>query len=80
VTYERKDSVQVGVVAIPLHLAIDWLRTYTSSDRTTTSPYAYPAYDQYELEDNDPSQPRDADFLAPVLLNVTPKIRSYYGL
>jgi hypothetical protein len=80
VTYERKDVVQVGAVAIPLDLAIDWLRMYTSSGQSAASPYAYPAYDQYECGNNDPLRLRDADLLAPVLLNVAPKIRSYYGL
>jgi hypothetical protein len=77
------DPVQVGHVEIPLSTAVDWVRSYTDIEKNTTgtAPYAYPAYDQYQAnEGNDPHRLTDADLLAPVLLNVTPKIRSFYNL
>lgn len=53
---------------------------YTSRDeRFAKSPYAYPAYDDY-CKHNAPDELTDADLLAPVLLNVQVKIRSFYDL
>jgi hypothetical protein len=77
------DPVKVGHVEIPLSTAVDWVRSYTDIEKNTTrsAPYAYPAYDQYQADEgNDPQRLTDADLLAPVLLNVTPKIRSFYNL
>lgn len=77
------DQVKVGHVEIPLREAAGWVRTYTDIKKNTTgsAPYAYPAYDHYQADEgNDPKRLTDADLLAPVLLNVTPKIRSFYDL
>jgi len=74
--------VTVGHVRIPLPIAEKWVCDYTNVEKNTSSddPYAYPAYDQYEQESNNPLQLADADLLAPALLNVPPKIRTYYDL
>jgi hypothetical protein len=73
--------VQIGGVSVPLEKAQRWVREYTSEANTSAShPYAYPAYDQYESGRNNPFALTDADLLAPGLLNVPVKIRSYYGL
>jgi Family of unknown function (DUF6308) len=75
------EVVQVGGVPIPFAKAKDWVTKYTAAENVSAKrPYAYPAYDLYEGGRNDPWHLSDADFLAPVLLNVPMKIRSYYGL
>ncbi len=77
----EKDTIRVGRVSIPLATAQKWIIDYTSPDNVTAAkPYAYPAYDRYERERNDPRQLTDADLLVPALLNVPVKIRSFYGL
>ncbi|MET9317108.1 DUF6308 family protein [Kribbella sp. NPDC003505] len=78
----RGASVEVGKVTIGLDTARRWVREYTDVGRneTTTAPYAYPAYDLYEQDTNDPRRLADADLLAPVLLNVNVSIRTFYGL
>ncbi|GAB3753480.1 hypothetical protein GCM10027599_14670 [Yimella radicis] len=43
-------------------------------------PYAFPACDCYDGGTNEPDRLTDADLLAPGLLNVPVKIRSFYGL
>jgi hypothetical protein len=74
------ETVRVGAVTIPFATAQEWVRTYTTCDTNGPDPYAYPAYDRYQREDNQPHQLTDADLLAPGLLNVPVKIRSFYGL
>ena len=78
----REDSVVVGTVAVPLERAERWVSEYTDADRNTsaTDPYAFPAYDRFQDHDNDPRVITDADLLAPTLLNVPVKIRTFYGL
>jgi hypothetical protein len=57
---------------------------YTDAERNitaaTAAPFAYPAYDNYNVGHNDPTVLSDADLLAPQLLNVKVTLRSYYGL
>lgn len=74
--------IRVGGAEIPLNLATRWVADYTNVDINMTgpAPYAYPAYDRYESASNDHLRITDADLLAPALLNVTPKVRAYYGL
>lgn len=62
--------------------ASQWVAAYTNVDahRVSARPYAYPAYDNYTTVDETPVILTDADLLAPTLLNVTVKIRSYYAL
>lgn len=75
------DDVRIGGVSVPLATAQRWVGEYTSvQNASAANPYAYPAYDRYERERNDPRRLRDADLLAPGLLNVPVKIRSYYDL
>jgi hypothetical protein len=74
------EAVRVGAVTIPFETAQEWVGTYTTRDTTGPQPYAYPAYDRYQRDDNQPHQLTDADLLAPGLLNVPVKIRSFYGL
>ncbi|TDO57495.1 hypothetical protein EV651_111221 [Kribbella sp. VKM Ac-2571] len=75
-------TIQVGKVTIGLQTARDWVREYTDAARNETAadPYAYPAYDQYEQDTNNPRRLTDADLLAPVLLNVSVSIRTFYAL
>jgi hypothetical protein len=78
---ETAEKIRVGKVRIALRTAVDWVRDYTDASNTTRSaPYAYPAYDLYEQENNDPRRLSDADLLAPVLLNVRLSIRAFYSL
>jgi len=51
---------------IPTDLAVRWLREYLDGEKNPMSsePYAYPAYDLVDAEDNDPHRLRDADLLA----------------
>lgn len=76
------ESVRVGQVEVPLDTATGWVREYTDVQRNKSSaaPYAYPAYDCFDGGTEDPDRLTDADLLAPVLLNVEVKVRSYYGL
>jgi hypothetical protein len=81
---EKRPSMQhivVGNVLVPLEQAQQWVCEYTDLQNVSAPhPYAYPAYDTYESEPNDPRRLSDADLLAPGLLNVPVKIRSYYDL
>jgi hypothetical protein len=80
-TSPEADEIRVGRVSIPLATAQRWITDYTSPmNVTAVKPYAYPAYDRYEHDRNDPRQLTDADLLAPGLLNVPVKIRSFYDL
>lgn len=74
--------MQIGKFAVPMDRALTWVAEYTNGDanRVSESPYAYPAYDTYQAGENSPNVLTDADLLAPVLLNVTVKIRSFYAL
>ena len=73
--------LRVGKVIVPLDEARGWVRRYTDpAEISSKKPYAYPAYDKYERDSNDPEKLSDADLLAPGLLNVPIKIRSYYEL
>jgi hypothetical protein len=75
------NDIRIGGVSVPFATAQRWVGEYTSVENSwSTNPYAYPAYDRYEGERNDPRRLTDADLLAPGLLNVPVKIRSYYGL
>lgn len=89
-------SVRVGGVVVPLDTACAWVADYTDAEanRTGKYPYAYPAYDTYQggpgtdgsrssgASTGDASRVvlSDGDLLAPVLLNVPVKIRTFYGL
>lgn len=76
------DVITIGKVPIPFGQAEEWVRTYTAASHNAVAPhpYAYPAYDDYDIEHNDPDRISDADLLAPVLLNVRLSIRAFYGL
>jgi hypothetical protein len=78
----RDDVITIGKVPIPFGQAEEWVRTYTAASRNEVAqhPYAYPAYDDYDLEHNHPDRISDADLLAPVLLNVRLSVRAFYGL
>lgn len=75
-------SLRVGGLTIPFDQAAAWATNYldTTRNRSSVKPYAYPAYDLYNTEHNPPDRITDADLLAPVLLNVSVSIRTYYGL
>lgn len=74
-------EIRIGKIRVPVDTAIAWVAEYTSPERAKGSnPYSYPAYDDFELEHNEPSRLTDADLLAPGLLNVPVKVRSFYGL
>jgi hypothetical protein len=75
------DQIWVGRVTVPLATAAQWVAEYTSPDNISSkNPYAYPAYDSFDAERSDPHRLTDADLLAPALLNVPVKLRSYYAL
>jgi hypothetical protein len=78
----NEESVRVGQVQVSLETATAWVREYTDVERNKTSanPYAYPAYDRFDGGTERPDRLTDADLLAPVLLNVGVKVRSFYGL
>ena len=75
-------TVTVGHVPIPMDTAMGWVLDYTDAARNevATSPYAFPAYDRFDGGSNRPDRLTDADLLAPTLLNVPVKIRSFYAL
>lgn len=59
-----------------------WVLEYTdaSRNRISDSPYAFPAYDGFDGGSDRPDKLTDGDLLAPTLLNVPVKIRSFYAL
>lgn len=75
-------EVRIGRVVIDLDTAKDWLADYTNGEanRTRSNPYSFPAYDDYNPESATSNKVTDADLLAPVLLNVGIKVRSFYAL
>lgn len=73
-------DIRVGGLTIPFSKAEAWVTGYTSCGPTGRTVFAYPAYDCYDAERSEPTQLTDADLLAPGLLNVPVKIRSYYDL
>ena len=77
-----RDVIRVGHVEIATEAAMRWVREYTDTEinRTSRDPYAYPAYDRFNGGSNQPHKLTDADLLAPTLLNVPVKIRSFYAL
>ena len=79
---DTQDTVRIGRVPIPVATAVRWIEEYTdaASNRASERPYAFPAYDRYDGGTADPGTLTDGDLLAPVLLNVQVKIRTYYGL
>lgn len=73
-------EIRVGGVAVPMAVAIDWVRGYTDPQiRTSSRPSAYPAYDTFE-PDADPNLLSDGELIAHALLNVPFKLRAYYAL
>lgn len=58
---------------------MEWVRDYTDADsnRVSGNPYAFPAYDRFCGGSSQPDELSDADLLAPTLLNLPVKIRSY---
>lgn len=77
---ESEKFIRVGVVSIPLARAQGWVRQYTAEDVKAAKPYAYPAYDRFDAEGNDPTRLTDGDLLAPGMLNVPVKIDTFYDL
>lgn len=78
----HQGDVHVGRVTIPLQTAVDWIGVYTDAAKNVASdqPFAFPAYDRYDGGTTVPDHLTDADLLAPGLLNVPVKVRSFYGL
>lgn len=76
------DTIRVGKVRIHRDVAMDWVAQYTdaAANQVSGAPFAFPAYDQYDGGTNQPTKLTDADLLAPTLLNVPVKIRSFYAL
>ncbi|WP_076263688.1 DUF6308 family protein [Intrasporangium flavum] len=75
-------DVRIGRVVITLDTASAWIRDYTNSagNMVSARPFAFPAYDNYDGGTTEPDRLTDGDLLAPGLLNVPVKIRSFYGL
>ena len=71
----RDGTVKIGGASLLRSEAFSAAEKYLSGH----GGYAYPAYDAYDSGSN-PDRVSDADFLAPVLLNVTPSITAYYSL
>ncbi|WP_374510812.1 DUF6308 family protein [Terrabacter sp. Ter38] len=75
-------EIRVGRVVVPVERASAWVRDYTNAAANAVSehPYAFPAYDCFDGDTREPGRLTDGDLLAPGLLNVPVKIRSFYGL
>lgn len=78
----RHLNLGVGGLSVPFDEASAWATDYldATENRSSDKPYAYPAYDGYNAEQDLADQITDADLLAPALLNVTVSIRAFYGL
>jgi hypothetical protein len=70
------DFIQVGTRSVSTEQAFAWAQTYLAD---IDGRWAYPAYDGY-CGGQLPDQLDQADLLAPILLNVPVKLRTYYGL
>jgi hypothetical protein len=72
-------TLHVGDREVTVEQAKAWVSDYTSGDKTRKRPYSFPAYDHYR-GGCDPDRLSDADFLAPMLLNVGMSVRAIYDL
>src|SRR4051812_35637250 len=72
------EKLIVGGLEEDAQVVLDRARKYLAADETT-KPYAYPWYDDYERGTAD-GPLRDADFLAPLLLNAAPDLTAYRTL
>lgn len=68
--------ITVGGREVEPDLARGWVEQYLNGER---GQYGYPSYDGY-VTNNDPNRLCDGDLLAPVLLNVQVKLRSFADL
>jgi hypothetical protein len=70
------EMVRVGGREVAAGIAREWVRAYVNGE---PGQFGYPSYDGYRTND-DPMSLCDGDLLAPVLLNVQMKIRSFADL
>lgn len=72
----------IGGLRVPYEQARDWATDYldAGTNRTSDRPYAYPGYDTYLTDADDPDRVTQADLFAPVLLNVQISVRTFYAL
>lgn len=73
--------IRLGGLEIPWVTALDRLREYTAeANRVSERPYAFPAYDRYGTDRDEPDRLTDGDLMAPGLLNAPVNVRAFYGL
>jgi hypothetical protein len=79
---EQSKHVAIGRITVPFETAAGWIRDYTDEAHNSRAhdPYAFPAYDRYDADHNEPGRLSDGDLLAPILLNVPLSLRAFYGL
>lgn len=75
------DQVTVGTLRVPMPDAIRSVGAYLDEERNRSigRPFAFPAYDRLDTGTG-PGELNDGDLLAPVLLSVSIKPASLYGL
>ncbi|MBQ0911014.1 DUF6308 family protein [Streptomyces sp. RM99] len=79
-------TVRVGGRSVGLDQATQWIRQYFDAEANQAAavaargrPYAFPVYDRMDTGSG-PNELNDGDLLAPVLLNVTPKLHAILNL
>jgi hypothetical protein len=74
------DLIRIGGRSCSTTDAERWITEYFSPEnRTSSTPYAHPAYDEYD-SGSGPFELNDGDLLAPALLNAAPTMRAFYSL
>lgn len=80
------DKVRVGGRSVALAEAVEWVTQYFDAERNRAAasapkgrPYGFPLYDRMACG-SAPDELNDGDLLAPVLLNVTPRLHAVFGL
>ncbi|MER7805423.1 DUF6308 family protein [Streptomyces parvulus] len=79
-------TVRVGGRSVGLDQATQWIRQYFDAEANQAAavaargrPYAFPVYHRMDTGSG-PNELNDGDLLAPVLLNVTPKLHAILNL
>src|SRR5687767_13021725 len=72
----KNDNVRVGGMEVESSVAREWVQKYLNG---APGQFGYPSYDGYRTND-DENKLAEGDFLAPLLLNVSVKIKSFADL
>jgi hypothetical protein len=62
---EQGEYVAIGMITVPFETAARWIRDYTDETHNSRArdPYAFPAYDRYDADCNEPGRLSDGYLL-----------------